>query len=130
MIQRVLISVLALQFALFSCSNPSDPTFEADTTIEGEFEYDFGEVLAGEVVKARFEIKNTGDAPLQIISAKASCGCTVADHTKEAVEPGATAWVEADVNTTGMNGMIQKSVTISTNTQPTSTTLLIKGKVL
>jgi len=130
MIYRVFFVLFVAQLALYSCSNPSDPSFEADTTIEGDFEYNFGEVMAGEVVKARFEIKNTGDAPLQILNAKASCGCTVADHTKEAVEPGGIAWVEADVNTTGMNGLIQKSVTISTNTQPTSTTLLISGKVL
>ena len=114
---------------LFSCQSDREK-FAEDTTVEGDFVHDFGEVIQGELIKVRFELKNTGEVPLKIFEAKPSCGCTLADYSKEAVEPGKSAWVEAEVDSKGFYGKISKTVTIMANTQPTSIPLLITGKVL
>jgi hypothetical protein len=118
-----------LVLALFSCQSDREK-FAEDTTVEGEFVYDFGEVIQGEVIKVRFEIKNTGKVPLKLFEVKPSCGCTLADFSKDAVEPGKTAWVEAEVDTKDQAGEILKKVTVFANTQPTDIPLVITGKVL
>ncbi len=123
MILNILVLILA------SCQSDRD-RFAEDTTVDGEFVYEFGEVIQGEVITARFEIKNTGKVPLKIFEVKPSCGCTLADYSKDAVDPGKTAWVEAVVDTKDQNGDIFKKVTVFANTQPTDITLVITGKVL
>jgi hypothetical protein len=82
---------------------------------------DYGTIPKGEKLDWSFEIKNTGDADLQIIAAKPGCGCTVADFDK-VIKPGQIGKVTAHVDTTAFAGPIAKSVTLETNdpTTPTS----------
>jgi len=42
-----------------------------------ESEFDFGTIEQGTAVEHIFKFKNTGEAPLVIVDAKSSCGCTV-----------------------------------------------------
>lgn len=82
---------------------------------------DYGTISKGEKLDWSFVVKNTGDADLQIISAKPGCGCTVADFDK-VIKPGETGKVTAHVDTTAFAGPIAKTVTLETNdpTTPTS----------
>lgn len=82
---------------------------------------DYGTISKGEKLDWAFVIKNTGDADLQIISAKPGCGCTVADFDK-VIKPGESGKVTAHVDTTAFVGPIAKTVTLETNdlTTPTS----------
>ncbi|HEY5611284.1 MAG TPA: DUF1573 domain-containing protein [Thermoanaerobaculia bacterium] len=76
---------------------------------------DFGTVAKGEKIDWTFEVKNTGTADLEILSASPSCGCTVAAFDK-IVKPGATGKVSThlDTNLAGM-GPVSKYVTLQTN---------------
>src|SRR5437763_166014 len=82
---------------------------------------DYGTIAKGEKLDWSFLVKNTGDADLQIISAKPGCGCTVADFDK-VIKPGETGKVTAHVDTTAFAGPIAKTITLETNdpTTPTS----------
>ncbi len=82
---------------------------------------DYGTISKGEKLDWSFLVKNTGDADLQIISAKPGCGCTVADFDK-VIKPGETGKVTAHVDTTAFAGPIAKTITLETNdlTTPTS----------
>ena len=75
---------------------------------------DYGTVPKGDKLDWAFVVKNTGNADLQIISAKPGCGCTVADWDK-VIKPGETGKVTAHVDTTNFAGPIAKAVTIETN---------------
>ena len=55
--------------------------------------HDFGVVLWKHPATATFKIKNDGDKPLVISNVTTSCGCTVADWTKEPIAPGAATYV-------------------------------------
>lgn len=81
---------------------------------------DFGTVPKGQKIDWAFEIKNTGTADLEILSAKPACGCTVADFDK-VIKPGAIGKVSAHVDTTGFAGPISKAVTLETNDPNTPT---------
>ncbi|HJW96419.1 MAG TPA: DUF1573 domain-containing protein [Thermoanaerobaculia bacterium] len=84
---------------------------------------DYGTVPKGDKLDWAFVVKNTGDADLQIISAKPGCGCTVADFDK-VVKPGETGKVTAHVDTTAFAGPIAKTVTLETNDPSTPTAQL------
>lgn len=90
---------------------------------------DFGAVPKGEKLKAVFEIKNTGQAPLEINQVRPTCGCTVANFDKT-IAPGATGKVSAEVDTTAFLGPISKAIIVFTNDpQARNTTLLVKADV-
>jgi hypothetical protein len=55
--------------------------------------YDFGRVGASAILKRRFVIRNTGDAPLTISRAYTTCGCTTAHLTAKVIPPGKAAEV-------------------------------------
>jgi hypothetical protein len=75
---------------------------------------DFGTVPKGQKLDWAFEVKNTGNSDLEILAAKPSCGCTVADFDK-IIKPGQTGKVSAHVDTTNFAGPISKAVTLETN---------------
>jgi hypothetical protein len=75
---------------------------------------DYGTVNKEDDTGVRFfEFTNTGDAPLKILEAKSTCGCTVPSFSKEEIAPGGTGKIEVKYN---MNlGPIRKTITIETN---------------
>lgn len=75
---------------------------------------DFGTVPKGNVLDWTFEIKNTGTADLQILAAKPTCGCTVADFDR-VIKPGQTGKLTAHVDTVSFVGPIAKAVVLETN---------------
>ena len=64
----------------------------AQGTAEITFEktsYNFGSFSeSSPKVTCKFKFKNTGDGPLVIHQAIASCGCTVPQYPKEPIKPG------------------------------------------
>jgi hypothetical protein len=90
---------------------------------------DFGTVAKGDKIKATFQVRNTGTAPLEIGQVRPTCGCTVAsfDHS---VAPGATGKIDAEVDTAGFSGPITKAVLVFSN-DPTNpqVNLVIKADV-
>lgn len=91
--------------------------------------HDFGTINEGEIVKHPFTFTNTGNAPLVIISAKGSCGCTVSDWPKEPIAPGAVGTLLVTFNSNGKPNLQTKQVTITANTEKGKETLKIKAMV-
>ncbi len=90
--------------------------------------YDFAEIPQGKPVTTVFNYSNTGEFPLVISNVQTSCGCTVADYTKDPVLPGKTGYVKVTYNAAN-TGTFNKAVTITANTETGSQVLFIKGKV-
>jgi hypothetical protein len=92
--------------------------------------FDAGTVVKGEVIRAVFTVKNTGDSPLVFGEVRPSCSCTVADKPSEPIAPGESTRIIAKVNTANVSSKeVTKSVTIMTNTTPSTKVLLIKAKI-
>lgn len=100
------------------------PVLEFDNTI-----HDFGKIKEGDKVSHTFQVKNTGQAPLIIQSAAPSCGCTVPDWTKTPIPAGGTGFVKAEFDSKGKSGMQDKTITVTANTWPKTTTLRFKAQV-
>jgi hypothetical protein len=90
---------------------------------------DFGTVPKGDKLDWAFVIKNTGSADLQVLAARPSCGCTVADFDK-VIKPGQSGKVTAHVDTTNFVGPISKTVTVETNDMNTPSSNLTINAVV
>lgn len=90
--------------------------------------HDFGSITQGTPVEHKFQFTNTGKAPLVIVDAKSSCGCTVPEYTKEPIAPGATGELLVKFNGSGKN-QVSKTVTITANTEAGKETIQIKAFV-
>lgn len=137
----LLISVVAL--LAMSCDKKSSQNSEIkkDTVELGvgnqsygrflfeESSFDFGKIKQGDIVKHSFKFKNDGENPLIITAAQASCGCTVPEYPKEPIAPGESGEILVQFNSTGKMGAQNKTVQITANTLPNTTTLVLKGEV-
>jgi len=94
-----------------------------------EAEHDFGTINEGDVVEHTFKFTNTGKAPLVIVSAKGSCGCTVPTWPKDPIAPGAKGEMLVKFNSTGKPNQQTKQVTITANTEAGTEKLKIKAQV-
>jgi hypothetical protein len=91
--------------------------------------HDYGMVEYAGNGTCEFVITNTGDEPLVIQSAKASCGCTVPSFPKEPIAPGASATITVKYDTK-RPGSINKSIKITSNaTNASEKVIFIKGQV-
>ena len=91
--------------------------------------YDFGEVFEGDIVSKEFVFTNTGTAPLLIINATSTCGCTIPEWPKKPVPPDSTSSIKVKFNTLHKPGNQSKEVTIFANTFPNTRKITLKGKV-
>ena len=76
---------------------------------------DFGTVIEGDKLRHVFVVRNTGNAPLLISSAHASCGCTVAALKSKSIVPGATGEIDASFDTHGRVGSSRTTITVDSN---------------
>lgn len=79
--------------------------------------HDFGTITEGEKVKHAYKFKNTGDNPLLISNAVASCGCTVPSYPKKPIAPGEEGEIVVEFNSTNRVGQQKKNVLIYSNGQ-------------
>ena len=92
-------------------------------------DHDFGTIKAGEKVNYTYKFTNAGTSDLIISDAKASCGCTVPNYTKEPVKPGGTGEVSVVFDSTGKSGSVTKTVTLTLNTEKGNETLNFKANI-
>lgn len=128
---------LVSAMALFSCKQDKASTLFSDAEKKAQAEnvfdpesapvltfaehnYDFGEIPSGAKVDHYFKFTNTGESPLIIKNAVASCGCTVPVWPKEPIAPGVSDSIKVSFDAGTRSGRQSKTVTLTTNT--------VKGK--
>lgn len=116
----LLLAVIACQVAVMA----QQATFKEAT-------YDFGTIKESKgPVKHTFEVVNTGDKPLLIIDAVASCGCTRPTYTAKPIKPGKKGKVEVTFNPAGRAGTFRKTIKVRTNTAEKVSSLVITGSII
>ncbi|MCO6497138.1 MAG: DUF1573 domain-containing protein [Chitinophagaceae bacterium] len=106
------------------------PMGDVKTTVEViDTLFNFGRVAEGEKVVYNFRFKNTGNQPLVITSATASCGCTVPERPEGPIAPGETAHIKVVFDSKGRVGPAHKEIYITSNAEPEFPELVIAGEV-
>jgi hypothetical protein len=108
-------------------NKPAQPA--AKTYAWNETTHDFGKIMQNDPATVTFSVKNNGTTPLIITAAKSSCGCTVAEYTKEPIRPNESGIVKTTYNSARI-GAFSKTVTVIFDGIDVGETLTIKGEVL
>lgn len=120
-----------LFFSLIMCALCSVIAFADDDTAEATFHnrsHDFGVIKEdGGPVTHVFEFTNTGNKPLIIVEATASCGCTRPEYTTKPIKPGKKGKIKVTYSPLGRPGAFRKTVKVKTNGKEQRTTLIIEG---
>jgi hypothetical protein len=139
--QKIFLAVI-LSSLLFACdirnngkkdvqaNKQTKQAFNDSTTVEIiDSTYNFGKVTDGEKVEYNYRFKNTGKHPLVILTATASCGCTVPEKPEEPIKPGETGFLKVVFNSQGRVGDVHKEITVTSNAYPAFPILQLRGEV-
>lgn len=108
-----------------TADNVKTPAFDFEET-----DFNFGTINEGEIVDHNFKFTNTGNAPLIINRASASCGCTVPSPPKDPILPGQSSEIHVRFNSNNKENQQVKTITIEANTTPAITKLQIHGFIV
>ena len=112
-----------------SQKNEVETPESSNATIDFESKViDYGTIEHNSDGARKFIFTNNGTDPLQIKSARGSCGCTVPTWPKDPIAPGETAEIGVKYATNRV-GPFTKTITLSTNASKKPVILTIKGKV-
>lgn len=81
-------------------------------------------------VSTVFRFVNTGDEPVSIVAARASCGCTAPRYDRNPVAPGDTAGITVTYDPAGRPGRFSKYVAVDFSFDGARTKLIIEGTVV
>ena len=130
---KTLFSLLII-ILIFGCNNKQNSTSKSEgkpiMDFKGKNMVDLGKILEGEKITHTFEFENTGNAPLQISYANASCGCTVPTWPKEPIPAGGKSAITVEFNSKNKEGKLLKNVSIYSNTQPEFNTVTFNIEVI
>lgn len=130
-------SLQALEEELSPFSKTPDAYYEVKPEFVGPIttistdrkEHNFGNIKTGETYSTSFTITNTGKEDLIISKAEGSCGCTAVEWDKKPIKGGEKTSIKVHFDTQGKLGEQQKTLTITTNTNPNTTVFTIKAIV-
>lgn len=90
--------------------------------------HDFGLLELAKAQTATFKFQNNTDEVVFIKNVKPSCGCTVAEYTRTAIQPGEWAEIKANYNA-ATAGVFRKTIQVTTSASTTIDVLTILGEV-
>lgn len=111
--RKTIFLFLILPFLLAACTDKQPQiSLEANN-------FNFGEVVNGDILTRDLLVRNDGDAPLIISAVTTSCGCTKASLDDDTISPGeqATLHIEFDSGAHGpeLTGVLKRQIFITSN---------------
>lgn len=92
-------------------------------------EFDFGKITQGDKPETTFTVTNVGKYDLVITDAHGSCGCTVPEVSKKPIAPGDSTVIKVKFDSTGKQGLTEKTVFVKCNTKAIIQNLIIKADI-
>lgn len=132
----MLMLITGAVLSLFNSSLQAQPKFSA-LSIKHEKSQslfwesttlDLGTINYQKPKDVEFKFTNNGSAPVLISKVKTSCGCTATSYPTEPVAPGTTAIIKARFSAKS-KGKFHKTIVVTTNSEPATQVLTLKGTV-
>jgi hypothetical protein len=135
--------ILAIPACMLSCKDrkldksgqlpgPEKAVIFKDTAVVKMIDsvHDFGKVTEGEKVIFSYRFVNGGKNDLIIDKAEPTCGCTIAEATKDPIKTGDTGYVKIEFNSMGRVGHADKTINVRSNAFEQFPPLKLTGEVL
>lgn len=124
MIKKISSLCAAFVFGAMMVSAQAVIKFEKTT-------HDYGKFTENKPQTYVFKFTNTGNEPLVIHQAFASCGCTVPTFTKESIAPGKSGELKVVYNGKGkLPGRFKKTVSVRSNATNALVRVYIEGEMV
>ncbi|MBR9998530.1 MAG: DUF1573 domain-containing protein [Cyclobacteriaceae bacterium] len=91
--------------------------------------HEFGKIKHKSPVSIEFEFTNKGQAPLVISEVEGSCGCTVAEYTRDPILPGKKGKVRTTFDAAAL-GKFHKTIKVVANVEGGPEYLYVQGTVV
>jgi len=144
--KKVILGLSALcMIAFTSCKEDATSKIKSENVAEAEVrdanagdlpsikfdkvEHDFGSIESGTPVETVFKYTNTGKSMLVVSNIKSTCGCTVPKNWTKEVAPGETGEFNVTFDGKGNNKQVNKTITLTTNTESGKEAVKIKAFV-
>ncbi len=136
--KKLFLVVMAASMLMVACNQGSGNAASTDAVSTADravlkFEketHDFGKIRAGDIVNYEFKFTNTGKSPLIITNAVASCGCTTPIWPKDPIKPGESGTIKVTFNSKGKQGLQDKQIQVTANTNPPTNIVHLIGEVV
>ena len=120
---RISVFLLLAASLTASASGPEVRWLETNHNF-GAFDESMGQV------HCQFKAVNTGDEPVVVLNARANCGCTRPEYSREPIAPGDTLVINVGYDPEGRPGRFNKFIRVDLNTTPSRHELEINGTVI
>ena len=118
------------QSDVVSVKEKNNQVSTSNATIDFESKVvDYGTIAHGSDGNREFTFTNNGSEPLIIKNARASCGCTVPNWSKDPIAPGESGSIDVTFNSSGRSGKQNKAITLTANTNPNRKVINITSEV-
>ncbi|MBO4814653.1 MAG: DUF1573 domain-containing protein [Muribaculaceae bacterium] len=122
-----LLNTMLLLFAMTFTAVAQD---YAEATFK-ETTHNFGTIKESKgPVTYKFEFTNTGNKPLIVTNATASCGCTKPEYPTKPIKPGKKGHIKVTFSPVGRAGAFKKTIKVKTNGKEVRTSLVIEGTII
>ncbi|MCT4674104.1 MAG: DUF1573 domain-containing protein [Prolixibacteraceae bacterium] len=119
-----LVMMLAINFQMLAQAPKGHIEFE-------KYEHSYGVIKEADgKTTYNFKFKNTGKAPLIILNAQPSCGCTTPMWKRRPIPPGGSDVLEVTFDPANRPGAFTKSVRVFSNADNNNIMLRITGEVI
>ncbi len=123
--------LLLLVFFILILPTPNPALANSSKLYIPDPSYDFGQIPQGQTVEHVFVLKNSGKAPLEILSVTPDCNCAKVRLSTNRIKPGKQAELIVTFNSQGQRGGFTKLVIIETNDPVEPIKMIkIKGRVI
>ena len=128
--KNLIKSLIIATLAIVAITLPMSAKQKSGAVITfAETTHDFGYIQeSGGAVSHEFTFTNTGNKPLIIVSAHASCGCTKPEFPKKPIEPGKSGVIKITYKPKNRPGAFDKIVSVTSNAKTVH--LRIRGCVI
>ncbi len=111
--------------------NPTPPRKRGMAKIEFDNPiFLYGDITEGDIVEHKFYFTNTGNAPLNIKNASATCGCAIPSYPFIPIEKGERGFIGVTFNSVGKSGKQAPAITVVSNASEPVHKLRLSGNVL
>ena len=109
--------------------NNNKSNFERPNIKFSKLNFNFGTIDKGEIISKYITFKNDGKKDLVISNVKSSCGCTIADWPKNPISPNHSDSLLLVLNSSSLNGIIKKTITVISNSKPNTKVITINAQI-
>jgi hypothetical protein len=114
-LKRFLLILFCLLAVLSNCKNNGAKQYLGAHIEFQSREYNLGTIPQNGEFDFSFNFINSGNSPLEILSLKASCGCTVLDQGTQQIAPNKSGNITGKFFSRQYKGKLVRTVSLTTN---------------